>query len=138
MTSYIDPSSEQFLAFKQLPRDTPIMMLNLVLFKQSANYKDQRTATGAEAYRAYGEASAPIFSKVGGEIIWRGNPECVLIGPQNEQWDTAFIARYPTANAFLEMVMDPDYQAIVYHRQAAVETSRLIRLGEQGGGSSFS
>jgi len=138
MTAYIDPSSEQFLAFKKLPRDTPIMMLNLVLFKESANYKDQRTATGAEAYRAYGEASAPIFSKVGGEIIWRGNPESVLIGPQNEQWDTAFIARYPTANAFLEMVMSPEYQAIVYHRQAAVETSRLIRLGEQGGESSFS
>ena len=32
-----------------------------------------------------------------------------------------------TAHAFLAMVSDPDYQRAVVHRQAAVETSRLIR-----------
>lgn len=133
----IDPTPEQFSHFKNLPRDTPIMMLNLIRLNDSANYKDGRIATGAEAYAAYGRESAPIFQGVGGEIIWRGKPESVVIGPTAEQWDIAFIARYPDANAFMSMVKNPDYQAIVYHRQAAVLDSRLIRMGEQKSGSTF-
>jgi len=137
MTCYVDPNSEQFLAFKKLPRDTPIMMLNLIQFKACASYADGSSATGIEAYRRYGDATALIFSRVGGSIIWRGKPESVLIGPQEELWDTAFMARYPSASAFLEMVTDQEYQASVYHRQAAVETSRLIRFGEMSGSSTF-
>jgi hypothetical protein len=36
------------------------------------------------------------------------------------------------------MVMNPDYQAIVYHRQAAVEDSRLIRMADLPGAEGFS
>ena len=49
-----------------------------------------------------------------------------------------FVARYPTAGAFLEMVTDPDYRIAVTHRQAAVEDSRLIRTGESDRGEGFS
>ena len=66
--------------------------------------------------------------RVGGAIVWAGTPEMVLIGPADEAWDKAFVARYPSAGAFLEMVADPAYRAALVHRQAAVETSRLIRL----------
>jgi len=61
----------------------------------------------------------------------------MLIGPSDEHWDIAFIAQYPNSGAFLEMVTNPDYQAIVFHRQAAVKDSRLIRLGEASGTSGF-
>ena len=79
----------------------------------------------------------PRFRRVGGRILWRGAPECVLIGPSGEQWDIAFIAQYPNGGAFLEMVTDPAYQAVVYHRQAAVSDSRLIRMGEAAEGIGF-
>jgi hypothetical protein len=75
---------------------------------------------------------------VGGEIIWRGNPESIVIGPTDEHWDIAFIARYPNAEAFLAMVNNLDYQSIVFHRQAAVKDSRLMRLGQASDGVSFS
>ncbi|MEM7546421.1 MAG: DUF1330 domain-containing protein [Pseudomonadota bacterium] len=133
----IDPDREQFEAFKSLPRDKPVNMLNLVKLRFKAAYEDGREATGAEAYKAYGEASAPIFQRVGGMIIWRGAPKVTLIGPSEEAWHVAFIARYPTAAAFLTMVTDPEYQAIVYHRQAAVEDSRLIAHGELMDAASF-
>ena len=126
----IDPTREQFTAFKDLPRDQPVNMLNLVKLRAKAAYEDGRDATGAEAYASYGEESAPIFQRVGGTILWRGRPETVLIGPADEAWDVAFIARYPTGGAFLEMVTDPAYQAIVFHRQAAVADSRLIRMAD--------
>ena len=71
-----------------------------------------------------------MFQRVGGRIVWRGRPEQVVIGPPDERWDIAFIARYPTAAAFLEMVTDPGYRVAVLHRQAAVDDSRLIRMAE--------
>lgn len=137
MTHHVDPEREQFEAFKKLPRDAPVMMLNLLRFRDKAVYEDGRDVTGADAYAAYGEASGPIFARVGGEIIWRGRPENTLIGPRDEHWDLAFIARYPTAGAFLAMVTDPDYRIAVKHRQAAVLDSRLIRMSEAGLGDGF-
>lgn len=128
MTGHIDPSREAFQIFKDLPRDEPVQMLNLLRLRDQAAYPDGRQATGVEAYRAYGKHSGPIFQRVGGQIIWRGEPKLTLIGPADEAWDLAFIAAYPSAAAFLEMVTDPVYQSqAVPHRQAAVLDSRLIR-----------
>lgn len=125
---HIDPTRPQFESFKALPRDEPVEMLNLVRLRKRAAYGDGREATGAEAYAAYGRESAPVFASVGGRIIWRGAPRTVLIGSADEGWDIAFIARYPSAAAFLAMVTDPAYQAVVHHRQAAVADSRLIAM----------
>jgi uncharacterized protein (DUF1330 family) len=137
MQLYVDPTREQFDAFKALPRDTPVLMLNLIRLRETATYPDGETCPGAEAYRRYGEHSGPIFRKLGGEILWRGRQECVLIGPDDKHWDIAFVARYPTAGAFLAMVTDPDYQAIVIHRQVAVVDSRLIRFAQDEAGTGF-
>ncbi|MGB5345892.1 MAG: DUF1330 domain-containing protein [Woeseia sp.] len=137
MSNHVDPEREQFEAFKKLPRDRPVLMLNLVRLRDVATYEDGGPATGAEAYAAYGKASAPVFARVGGEIVWRGKPEVTLIGPPGERWDLIFVARYPTAGAFLEMVTDPEYRKAVKHRQAAVLDSRLIRTAEEDAGSDF-
>ncbi|MEJ2604087.1 MAG: DUF1330 domain-containing protein [Gammaproteobacteria bacterium] len=137
MSGYIDPERDQFEAFKALPRDVPILMLNFLRFRDKADYPDGREATGAEAYAAYGRESGPVFSRVGGEILWRGRPELMVIGPTDKHWDLVFVARYPTAGAFLEMVTDPDYREAVKHRQAAVLDSRLIRVAEAPEGKGF-
>jgi len=137
MPCYVDPEREQFEAFKKLPRDRPVMMLNFLRFRDRAAYEDGRDVSGAEAYAAYGRESAPVFRRVGGEIVWRGIPEVMLIGPDDRHWDLIFIARYPTAAAFLEMVTDPQYREAVKHRQAAVLDSRLIRTAEAPGGEGF-
>jgi len=128
----IDPEREAFDAFKALPRDRVVEMLNLVRFRDVAVYPAghphaEGTVTGSEAYRRYSECSGPVFARVGGSIIWSARPELVLIGPSDEDWDVAFVARYPNASAFLEMVTDEEYRRAVVHRQAAVRTSRLIR-----------
>jgi uncharacterized protein (DUF1330 family) len=70
---------------------------------------------------------AAVFRRVGGSVVWRGTMEAMVIGPDGEHWNAVFIARYPTSGAFMEMVTDPIYRQAVVHRQAAVETSRLIR-----------
>ena len=134
---HIDPQRAQFEAFKSLDRTTPVNMLNLIRLNEAVVYPDGERTTGAEAYRRYGEHSAAVFQRVGGEIVFRGSPECLLIGPADEHWDIAFVARYPTAGAFLEMVTDEHYRSIVHHRQLAVADSRLLRIGDLAGGASF-
>lgn len=145
MTSdqHIDPERAQFEFFKSLPRDMPINMLNLLRFRDHAAYPSghehaDKGWTGAEAYAEYGRASAPVFARVGGSIIWRGHMEAMLIGPDEPRWEVSFIAFYPSAAAFLEMVTDPAYRLAVINRQAAVLTSRLVRFAPlPTGGSGF-
>jgi len=132
---HIDPTKEIFAEFRRNDRPGPIDMLNLVRLRERAAYPDDRAATGAEAYAAYGRHSGPVFQRVGGEIIWRGAFELMLIGPADERWDHCFIARYPSVAAFVEMIRDPVYREAVKHRQAAVKDSRLVRLrGVETGG----
>ena len=61
----------------------------------------------------------------------------MLIGPQAEQWDLCFIAEYPSVDAFVAMIKDPEYREAMVHRQAAVKDSRLIRMEPQGEGANF-
>jgi uncharacterized protein (DUF1330 family) len=140
--SNIDPTRPQFDAFKALPRDQPIHMLNLIRLKPLADYPQGhpnhgKGMSGLEAYRAYGRESAEVFKRVGGRQVWVGKPEVVVTGPADERWDLAFIAEYPSAGAFLEMVTDPHYREVVKHRQAGVEDSRLIRMNPVEPGEGF-
>ncbi len=138
MSTYVGVNRDDWKAFRAIEREGPIQMLNLVQFRERAEYDDGREATGAEAYAAYGRESAAVFERVGGRIIWRGEMEAMLIGPSGKMWDACFIAEYPSVDAFVEMQRDPVYQAAVPHRQAGVADSRLIRLCPSQAGSSFS
>jgi hypothetical protein len=72
MADYVNPTREQFGAFAGMAGDGPVQMLNLVRFRERAAYEDGRTATGAEAYRAYAKESEPIFTRLGGRQVWIG------------------------------------------------------------------
>jgi uncharacterized protein (DUF1330 family) len=137
MTGYVDPTREAFAAFRADERPGPVHMLNLVKLRPRAAYADGRKATGAEAYSAYGRESEPVFSRLGGSIVWRGQFEHMLIGPPQERWDLCFIAEYPSVAAFVSMIRDPVYREAVKHRQAAVEDSRLVRLAPGALGVGF-
>ncbi len=128
---------ERWDAFNTLRSEGPIHMLNLVRFREWAEYEDGARMSGAEAYKNYSRLSAPVFARLGGRIVWRGNPQIMMIGPQEEAWDIAFIAQYPTSDAFVNMIKDPDYRKAMPHRQAAVLDSRLLRLDPKEGGKGF-
>ena len=142
MTDYIDPSRANFEAFKALPRDEPIHMLNLLRYRAHAAYPDGHENagkgwSGQRAYEEYGATSGPIFRRVGGTLAWRGTFQTMVTGPDDERWDDGFVAQYPDAAAFLEMIKDPDYQRAVVNRTAALADSRLIRFAPRPEGSGF-
>ena len=142
MTTHIDPSRANFDAFKALPRDRPIHMLNLLRYREQAKYPEghdlaDRGWSGRRAYEEYGRTSGPIFQRVGGAIVWRGVFETMVTGPDEERWDDGFIATYPNSGAFFEMIKDADYQRAVVNRTAALADSRLVRFRPAEGGSAF-
>ncbi len=137
MANWIDPDNDRFSQFKNLPRDQPIHMLNLVRLRETAVYDDGREVSGRQAYGDYSRESSPVFEALGGRIVWSGSFELMLIGPAVEYWDLCFIAQYPDGEAFISMLRDETYRRAVKHRQAAVADSRLIRLTPGKSGKGF-
>jgi uncharacterized protein (DUF1330 family) len=135
--AYTAFDKDDFEAFRANDRPGPIQMLNLVRLHERAQYEDGREASGAQAYAAYGRESAPVFQRLGGRIVWRGSMEQMVIGPKDEAWDLCFIAEYPSPQAFVEMLKDPEYRKAMVHRQAAVCDSRLVRMAPVETGGNF-
>ncbi len=141
MSGHVDPTREQFKAIFGLPLERPVPMINLLRFRERAAYRDsdpeagETAVTGAEAYRRYGRDAAPHFEKVGGKQLWIGATELMLIGPQDERWDLAFVAYYPSAQAFVDMLRNPDYQHATRHRTAAVAEAALSAAPDWKAGS---
>jgi hypothetical protein len=130
---YIDPSRENFERFKALPRDRPIHMLNLVKFKELAEYPDGHAnhgkgLSGRDAYMLYRTAFQSLVADSGAAMVWEAPMECVVTGPEGE-WDEAFVMGYPDAQTFFAMVKNEVYaRDVLPHRTAAVADSRLIRF----------
>jgi uncharacterized protein (DUF1330 family) len=128
--AYVEPEQEAIEGFlATFPADKEVVMLNLLKFHVQADYpaeKDVEACTGFEAFIRYGMAAMPLIEIAGGEQIWQGRPVSMLIGPHDQQWDLAVLVRYPSAEAFLGMMASPEYQAISFHRSAALEDSRLL------------
>lgn len=136
--NYKSFSGEDFSAFREIQDSRPLNMLNLVKVFPTVEYPDGEVVSGIEAYKRYGRLSYPIFERLGGKIIWRGEMLLSLIGPSDEKWDFCFIAEYPNTEAFVSMVKDPDYREAVKYRQISVQDSRLIRMAPLSNGKNFS
>ena len=131
----INPSPEQLERFlKEIPADRPIVMLNLLRYREQANYPadfDAAPCSGEEAYQRYGAVAAERVASVGGRIVWSGSADLTLIGPADEEWDTVVLVEYPSTQAFAKMIAQPEYQAAAPHRTAALKDSRLVATASQ-------
>jgi uncharacterized protein (DUF1330 family) len=121
----LTPTASQFERLAASDSEEPVVMLNLLRFKQHADGIDEGMS-GKEAYALYGEASAPFLAAVGGRILNAVAASEVVIGPEEGEWDLAVLVEYPSRARFLEMAGNPDYLAIHAHREAALADSRLI------------
>ena len=110
----LSPNDEQLNGFVEGDVETPIAMVNLLKFKEKAEYEDGRDTnlSGAEAYAIYGEKVQECLKKVGAELVFSGVVSRLMLGEVEDLWDSVAIARYPSRKAMLEMIMDPYYQEI--------------------------
>jgi uncharacterized protein (DUF1330 family) len=131
----VAPTEEQMKGFLEPGREGPIYMLNLLKFKETAEYADGRETdlSGAEAYAIYGQEVIQHLQTVGGAPMFSAGVERLMLGEVEELWDAAAIAMYPSRKAMLEMISSPEYQASALHREAGLAGQLNIELVEPSG-----
>ncbi|MCY3607410.1 MAG: DUF1330 domain-containing protein [Acidimicrobiaceae bacterium] len=102
--------------------DGPIYMVNLLKFKDKAEYEDGRETdlTGFEAYQLYGRAVSRIIQDYGGEIQFAADVTFLSLGQVEELWDEIAIAKYPNRGALLAMSSSQEWQEAAVHRTAGL------------------
>ncbi|WP_420623559.1 DUF1330 domain-containing protein [Candidatus Poriferisodalis sp.] len=102
--------------------DGPIYMVNLLKFKDKAEYEDGRETdlTGYEAYQLYGRAVMKIIQDYGGEIQFAADVTFLALGQVEELWDEVAIAKYPNRGALLAMASSDEWRAASVHRTAGL------------------
>tara|TARA_B100000902_G_C26921552_1_gene721952 strand:- start:168 stop:542 length:375 start_codon:yes stop_codon:yes gene_type:complete len=110
--------------------DSPITMLNLLKFKEKAEYEDGRETnlTGKEAYSIYGKEVIEHLEKVGAKLIFQGRVSRLMLGEVEELWDSIALAKYPSRKAMLDMMMDSEYKKSEKHRSAGLEGQLNIEI----------
>ena len=126
----IFPNEEQLKGFDDNPEIGPIKMLNLLKFKEDAEYSDGRETnlSGFEAYLIYSKETQEHLKKVGGKLVFSGPVSRLMIGEVDELWDAVGIAEYPNRAAMLKMITDSAYLKSSEHREAGLEGQLNIEI----------
>ncbi len=124
------PSQEQMQEFFGSGEDGSFVMVNLLKFKERAEYADGRETelSGAEAYAIYGAAVQKCVKDVGGTPGFAGAVTGLLLGEVEDNWDMVALVEYPSLEAFRTMMMSPEYQKIAVHRAAGLAGQLNIRV----------
>ena len=129
------PQSEQAKAFFFGEENGPMVMVNLLKFKDRAEYPDGHAnagMTGKEAYAVYGAAVMKCLEMVGGKGLFSADVSGLMLGDVEELWDMVALAYYPGPRAMLQMVGLPEYQGIEIHRFAGLKGQLNIRTRAPG------
>jgi uncharacterized protein (DUF1330 family) len=111
----VDPSGSDLKHFLAEDPGGPVVMLNLLRFKED----------GRAGYEEYARQIKPFLDKLGAEIVYFGDTSTSLVAPQSHAWDAVLLVRYPSRQTFSSMVADPAYQEITGLRTEALEDAVL-------------
>ncbi len=129
------PRSDAAQAFFGDAAHGPMVMVNLLKFKDKAEYPDGHAnagMTGKEAYAVYGAAVMKCLEMVGGRGLFSADVSGLMLGDVEELWDMVALAYYPSPQAMLQMVGLPEYQGIEIHRFAGLTGQLNIRTRAPG------
>ncbi|MEM6326080.1 MAG: DUF1330 domain-containing protein [Bacteroidota bacterium] len=134
--THVTVSQDAGYRFVQRGIEGPVVMLNLLRFRETADYSEaphlapDAPLSGREAYERYIAHTLPFLETAGSEVLFNGEADAFLIGPQDERWDRALLVRHRSVPEFLAFAQNEDYLHIAGHRTAALEDSRLLPLIE--------
>jgi uncharacterized protein (DUF1330 family) len=90
-----------------LPDDAPVVMLNLMRFRERSL---DGNGSGWDAYLRYSALAIKLIKACGGTITWTGTAEAVALGtPDHNRWDYVALVRYPSRKAFIDMILSAEY-----------------------------
>jgi uncharacterized protein (DUF1330 family) len=122
LTNQIHPTELQIAQLKSYPKNTPVVMLNILKFKAFTSTNE----TGKEAYARYFKNVTPFVKDAEAKLIWKGKVHTNLIGNLKNQPQLVFLVEYPSIDHFFTMVSNPAYQKIAADRSVALEYGGLI------------
>ncbi len=123
VTNEVMPTSEDRVKEMLEPGpDGPIHMVNLLKFKDRAEYEDGRETelTGYEAYQIYGRGVSELLPQYGGSILFVADVTFLALGQVEELWDEVAIASYPNRRALFDMSTSDEWRALSVHRTAGL------------------
>ncbi len=123
---YGTPNMAYFASwFERKEPGGPMWALNLMKYREVADYADGRetTLTGAEADDAY--APHGPLAEVGARILFVAPVVHQLIGDETT-WDRIAIAQYPTRMAMVEMNSQEGFQKQHEHKDAGMESTIVL------------
>lgn len=127
------PTRERLEALMTDTSGDPVVMLNLLKFRDRAVYPDGRSTelTGRQAYEEYAAAMQKIVKDKGGTFLFAGDVASLVIGDVEDVWDTCALVRYPSAAAFAAIATSPEVAEIGVHRAAGLEGQLLLCLAQR-------
>ncbi|WP_310476416.1 hypothetical protein [Sandarakinorhabdus sp.] len=132
----IDPTRDQVRNLRDHGRDGPVVMMNLLKFRETANYPadaGMAPCSGKEAYDRYQHAFTVAVGAISqAEVLYDGPCEQLFIGQSGTDaadWDKLLLVRYPTRQHFLTMMANDSYRDALVHRYAGLERTVLIQCG---------
>lgn len=111
----VDPTGRDLKRLLSEDPGGPCVMLNLLKMREG----------GRASYEQYAERIRPFLAEVGAQVLYVGDCSTVLVAPQGHDWDAILLVRYPTRQAFSQMVANPEYQKITGLRTAALSDAVL-------------
>jgi uncharacterized protein (DUF1330 family) len=124
----VEPTEQQLAALAADERDGPVVMLNLVRFREQSTDGD---GTGRDAYVRYSQGFVPLLKRTGGTILWAGDVTGVAIGDDiGDGWDYAVLVQYPDRQAFVATITSAEYRAISHHRLAGLAKHVILPVSE--------
>jgi uncharacterized protein (DUF1330 family) len=123
------PKGEQLSDAVAKGANQPIVMVNLLKFKDKAAYKDGRAdaSDGRTAYNRYGADMLQFVQAHGGRVLFMGEVKSLVIGDVEEMWDAVALVEYPSSEAFVKIAMSPDVAKFGVHREAGLAGQLLIQ-----------
>jgi uncharacterized protein (DUF1330 family) len=126
------PTQPQIAGLMAETSKKPIVMLNLLKFREKAQYADGRASdlSGREAYMLYGAAMQKLVTREGGRFLFTGAVSSLAIGVADELWDVTALVEYPSAADFARIATSPEVAEIGVHRAAGLAGQLLIRVSQ--------
>jgi len=123
------PKREKLMELAGSKDTKPVVMLNLLKFRDVAEYADGRSdkISGREAYMRYGAEMQKIVTSKGGRILITADLKDVVIGDVDGLWDEVALVEYPSAADFFAIATSPEVMALAPHREAGLAGQLLIR-----------
>ena len=105
--------------------DGPVWMVNLMKYREVADYDDGRDEpiSGREADELYTPLEA--LAGVGAEIVFVADVEEQFLG-DSPRWDRIAVVKYPMRRSFIDMQSRPDFREKHVHKDAGMQETFVI------------